>query len=297
MGTRKKKKGRMMMGVVVLTLIVVAGALFLLNGDSQAAATFTQEVAVSGSITSYYSFTGHVKVENNQNITATAPVTVRDVYVREGDFVAKNDRLLRTSDGTVIKAGVGGEVDKLHVAKDDDVQIGEQLIDIVDYEHMVIEIRVDEFDVPAVTVGTSAQVTVNALAQTFDSVVTRLERQATREGDISYYTAELALDKMEGVLPGMQVDVKICYAYAENAITISMDALQFDSANQPYVTTMQSNGGTREVPVRIGVNDGIRVEIVDGVRSGETVLLPAKVESIGMPFRNAARESMGGIGQ
>jgi len=123
MGTTKKKKGRKMMGVAVLALVIVAGALFLLNGDSQATETFAQEVAVSGSITSYYSFTGYVKVKSSQNITATAPATVREVYVIEGEHVGKNDRLLRTSDGITIKAGVSGEVDKLHVAKDDDIQI------------------------------------------------------------------------------------------------------------------------------------------------------------------------------
>jgi len=294
----KKKKRKKAMGLTVLVPAVIAGMLLLFNGDSKPTATLSQEVAVTGFITSYYSFTGHVKVEKSQSIIATAPVTVRDVYVREGDHVIKNDRLLRTSDGTVIKAGVCGEVDRLHVDRDDDVRTGESLIDIVDYAHMVIEIRVDEFDVPAVTVGKNALVTVNALGQSFESAVIRLDRLAAQEGDISYYTAELALDQIEGVLPGMQVDVKIRNAYAENATIISLDALRFDAANQPYVITMQSNGGTREIPVRVGVNDGVRVEIVEGVRSGETLLLPVKAESAGMmSLRNTALENLGGIGQ
>jgi len=300
MATMKKKKGKRTIGLVALALIAVIAVPLVSSGNRQAATAYAQEVATTGSITSYYSFTGHVRVENSQRIAAATPATVRDVYVREGEHVEKNDRLLRTSDGTIFKAGVSGEVDKLFVARDDDVQAGDALIDIVDYEHMVIEIRVDEFDVPAVAVGKSALVTVNALGQTFESTVLRLERQATREGDISFYTAEVALKKIEGVLPGMQVDVKIRNAYAENVTTLSMDALQFDKANQPYVVTPQDNGASQEVPVRVGVNDGVRVEIVEGIRSGDAVLVPTKTMAANASFRGAtldARDGMGGVGQ
>ena len=278
---KKRTKKWVWIGVLVVAVIVVA--LVLQNGNPQSSRTLEQEVATTGSITSYYSFTGNVKVKKSQNITATASATVREVYVIEGAHVKKGDRLLRTSDGETIKAGVRGEVDNLHVEKDDDVKVGDALIDIVDFDSMIIEIKVDEFDVPAVEVGKSAQVTVNALGETFETTVTRLDKQATQEGNVSYYTATLALGDLQGILPGMQVDAKLLNAHTENATLLSMSALQFTDTNQPYVM-MQGSNEVLNIPVTIGVNDGIRVEIISGVRSGETVLVPAKEVTNGMMF-------------
>jgi len=269
---KKGKKKWIILGVVTVIAVAVA---VVSPGNPQAMAAYTQEIVTTGSITSYYSFTGNVKVENSQSITAAASMTVREVYVQEGDHVYKGDRLLRTSDGEVHKATVSGEVDRLHVMKDDEVKAGDALIDIVDYDHMVIEIRVDEFDVPAVEAGKAALVTVNALGATFDTTVIRLDRQATQSGDISYYLATLGLGDVPGVLPGMQVDVRITNAHAENVTTLSMDALQFTATNQPFVQVKGENG-TQIVPVRVGVNDGVRVEILDGLRSGDAVQVPPK---------------------
>jgi HlyD family secretion protein len=295
MTAMKKKKGKRWMVIAALALVIVF-AVLLFNRNNQATAAFTQEIAATGSITSYYSFSGHIKVENSQSITATAPVTIREIYVREGNYVNKTDRVLRTSDGVTIKAGVSGEVERLHVAKDDEVQPGDPLIDIVDFDHMAIEIRVDEFDVTAVNVGESALVTVNALGETFETTVTRLDRRAMREGDISYYKAELALGEIAGLLPGMQVDVKICNAHAENVTFISMNALQFFQDNTPFVTMMRGNSHV-EIPVRVGVNDGVNIEIAEGVRSGETVMVPAHNADTGSLRRaelNSVREDMAG---
>jgi len=278
-----KKKRKKWIWLVLLIVVAAVAVPMLQIGNPQSPRALEQEVATTGSITSNYSFTGNVKVKNSQSITATATATVREVYVREGDHVVKGDRLMRTSDGETIKAGVSGEVTTLHMEKDDDVKAGDALIDIVDFDSLIIEIKVDEFDVPAVVVGKTAHVTVNALNETFETTVTRLDRQATQEGNVSYYTATLALGDLQGVLPGMQVDVKLLNAHAENVTTLSMNALQFTDTNQPYVMIQGSNG-VQNVPVTVGVNDGIRVEILSGVRSGDTVLIPAKAAPNGMMF-------------
>lgn len=296
------KKSKKWVGWLVAVVLVIAVGAVVLNGGTQAATALSQEIATTGSITSYYSFTGNVKVENSQYLTAMTAATIREVYVEEGDQVAKGDRLMRTSDGETLKASVSGEVDRLYVEKDDEVSAGASLADIVDFGNLSIEIKVDEFDVPAVVIGKTAHVTVNALDVTFDTTVTRVEKQATQEGDISYYMATLALPTMEGVLPGMQVDVKIVNAQVEDVTVLSMEALQFTPSNEPYVM-VQGSDGAQQTLVTLGVNDGVRVEIQSGVRSGETIILPAKAAGGGMAMFGGMgsqgeqmREGLGGGG-
>ncbi len=288
----KKKRGTVLL--IALVAVVAIGGTVLFQGG-KADSEYIEEAARTGSISTYYSFSGAVEVKHSQDIQAPAPATVRELYVKKGDRVAKEDRLLRLSTGETVKAGIAGEVANLPVEKDDDVQAGTPLISIVDFDDMEIRVKVDEFDVSAVTVGKAVLVTVNALDRTFETVVTDLDKQATRSGDVSYYMATLALEEeIEGLLPGMQVDTRVLNAQVENVTTLSMKALQFDGYNQPYVL-MRDGRATKNVAVTVGVNDGVNVEIVSGLRSGDVALVSAKAGEQG--FMRGIGAMGGGNGQ
>lgn len=236
---------------------------------------YEHETVALKTISSYYSFSGRVKVQKSQAITANVDVTIRELFVKEGQRVEQDDRVVRTSDRTM-RSGINGTIDRIYVDEDDQVKMGAPLVDIVDYENMVIEIKVDEFDVSAVSVGKTVEANINALGLSYETEITRLEKQAVQEGNVSYYKAELGLGGNEGILAGMQVDVKVLNAYAENVPTLSMDAIRFNSSNEPYVLIQTETGETKEVPVKVGVNDGLSIEIVEGLKIGDTVLLDRK---------------------
>lgn len=282
----KKRKWLTLTISLVLVAGIAIGAFMLLGGDTGSA--YAQASAKTGSITSYYSFSGNVGVKDSQSISADANATVREVYVSEKDVVKKGDRLIRLSSGDTIKAGVGGEVTSLPFEKDDDVKAGDVLAEIVNFDNLEIRVKVDEYDVKAVSIGKTALVTLNALGTSFETTVVDFNRQATQSGDISYYMATLEVPDAQDVLPGMQVDVKIMNEHVENTTVISMNALQFDEYNQPFVMAVDASGNTNNVPVSVGTNDGVNVEIVSGVRSGETILVP--------PQAAASSMTMGGVG-
>ena len=184
------------------------------------------------------------------------------------------DRILKLKGGEVIKADIGGEVTSLGVARDDAVTAGQTLCQIIDMDRLEIRLNVDEYDVGAVTPGAQAEITVLATETSYTGTVTALDKNGTASGDLSYYTATVALDDTQGVYPGMQVSAKMLRGKAEHAVLVKMDALCFDDYNQPYVLVRAANGKDAvQRSVRVGVSDGIYAEITEGLTAGETVLM------------------------
>ena len=93
---------------------------------------------------------------------------------------------------------------------------------------------------------------------------------------MSYYTAKVDLEAVEGVYPGMQTSAKVLRSHAENAVLLRMDAIQFDDYNQPYVYMRGQSGSEPErVAVTVGASDGVTCVIESGLNAGDTVLVPS----------------------
>ena len=78
------------------------------------------------------------------------------------------------------------------------------------------------------------------------------------------------------LLPGMKVSAKVLTESVENVVVVSMDALQFDAYNLPYVLKLSGREYV-QVPVTVGINDGTSVQILSGVSAGETVYIRRSV--------------------
>ena len=267
------KKGRAKWIVILaLVIIVVVAGTFLLGGRKQA--TLAQETAQVGTITTYYNFSGTMEV--NQSATVVSPVadTVSEVYVKANTHVAKNARLIRLSDGTVLKADIAGEVTAMNVTAGSVVRSGDTLAEVMDLSSMKATFKVDEYDVSAIELGKVAQITLDGSGNTFEGAVTSLNKRATQSGDLSYYLATVDLAGVTlppDALPGMQITAKVLNRHAENVVTLSMDAVSFTSQNQPYVL-MQDGQQVKKIDITLGINDGAYVEITSGLTKGDTVL-------------------------
>ncbi|MDR2712414.1 MAG: hypothetical protein LBB91_04795, partial [Clostridiales bacterium] len=94
-------------------------------------------------------------------------------------------------------------------------------------------------------------------------------------GDLSYFTAEVLLEKSADLRLGLSAEVKVPNISQLGVVTISVNALQFDVENKPFVFTGAANNPDRQ-KVEIGKNDGKIVEIIGGLAAGEVVLIPVQ---------------------
>lgn len=271
-----KKKKKWLKWVIILAIAAVFAAWLMMFSKGTQSAVYTDVQAVTGDLETYYNFDGLVKAKRTQTITSAQAGTVRTVYVRQNEQVKKGAKLYRLDDGETVQADMAGEVTGLYIEEGSVVSAGETTAQIIDMSSLEVELKVDEYDVAAVTPGVPVQISVLATGGQFTGSVTALDKNGTASGDLSYYTAAVALESGEGVYPGMQISAKILREKAENAVLLRQDAIQFDEYNKPYVYMRGADGKeVVQVGVSVGASDGIYCEITDGLKTGDTVLKPS----------------------
>ena len=271
----KKKRKWIKWVILAVIVLLVAMWLILVNRTSESIA-YSQMTAQQGDLTTYFNFDGTVRAKRSQTITAQAADTVKTVYVAQNAQVKKDDRLYKTESGLTVRAGIDGEVTGLYVHEGDVIAAGEKTAEIMDLDDLEVRLSVDEYDVAAMIPGTPIDVTVLALDRSFSGTVTSLDKNGTASGDLSYYTAYADLEDTEGVYPGMQVSAKVLRSQALGATILKTDAIQFDDYNRPYVLMYSADGkDTVRVSVSVGVSDGVYCEITEGLKPGDTVLVPS----------------------
>ena len=271
-----KKKKKWLKWVIILVIAAVFAAWLMMFSKGTQSAVYTDVQAVTGDLETYYNFDGLVKAKRTQTITSAQAGTVRTVYVRQNEQVKKGAKLYRLDDGETVQADMAGEVTGLYIEEGSVVSAGETTAQIIDMSSLEAELKVDEYDVAAVTPGMPVQISVLATGGQFTGSVTALDKNGTASGDLSYYTAAVALESGEGVYPGMQISAKILREKAENAVLLRQDAIQFDEYNKPYVYMRGADGKeVVQVGVSVGASDGIYCEITDGLKAGDTVLKPS----------------------
>ena len=285
----KKKQGKKWKRVVkriITTLIILAvlavGVLIGLDAlRKEYQVTYDSYTASIGSITNSLSFSGSLSVVDSESYTASSAAKVKEVYVAPGDTVKKDQKLMRLSNGEVIKAGLDGRVNTVNVAVNDDVAAGTTLIQVADFEHLRISFRVDEYDIASVKVGDEVTVTTTATEKTYKSTIRSINYISAATGNVAYYTTtvDVQINADDGVYPGMQATVTIPQESAENVVVLKADAISFDRNNSAFVYTQAEDGSMTETPIEVGVSNGNYVEIKSGISGGDTVYVEAETET------------------
>ena len=277
---RKRRILRKALITLVLLLAIAAAGYYAYSSLKQEyTVSYTGYTASIGSISNALSFSGSLNLIDSQTFTADSAATVRAVYVSAGDSVQEGDRLMRLSNGDTITAEFDGRVNTISVEAGDEVSAGSSLIQVADFTHMKVNIRVDEYDISSVSVGQNCTVTATATEQEFASSIAAIDYISASAGNVAYYTATAYVDVGEGIYPGMQVTITIPQEEAENVVVLKMDALSFDESNSAYVYMYNAEGALEEVPVEVGVSNGNYVEIKSGLNDGDEVYVETKVET------------------
>lgn len=283
MQTHKKRKRKIIWIALflVLALIVVYG-IFLRPRKPQ----YDTETAKTQDIVTYFSFSGNVEPGDEKVVTSTSPVRVKSLPIEEGTLVKEDDDIIIPKSGSRVEAGMDGVLAEIYVDVDDTVPSGRDLFRIADYDHPVVAFRVDEYDVGALSLNMEVSVYVNALDKTLTGTITEIGREANVSGNIAYYDAKVSVPQDGTLRMGMSAEVTALKDKAELATTISLKAVQFDEGSEPYVYCYSRGEEIVRQPVLLGINNGSIVQVLDGVKPGETVLLPKDETMAVMPFRN-----------
>lgn len=174
-----------------------------------------------------------------------------------------------------------------------------QILTLYPQKQMSVTISVDETDILSLKEGQEAEIEVSSVSEdTFTGTVTEISKVADTSTGVTQYSAEVTLDREEGMLSGMTANINVRIEGTENALIIPVDALHQNSASY-YVYTAYNNEAHRyegRVEVTIGMQNDDFVEITSGLQEGDTVYYTESQSLTIMDMFTMAQGMGGGMG-
>ena len=259
---------------VIIVVVILTLAVFIAVARPKRS-SYTEVTSTTGDITTYFSFPGTIAANNSQIVYADSALQVMEVHVEEGQLVTKDEVLMTMVGGAEITAPMDGTAAQLFAVRDEQKMPGAQLIRIVDYTRLVLDVKVDEYDLPAMAVGKEALITVHALSREVTGTVVEIAREGVHLNGVTSFKTTLTLQNDSELRVGMTAEAKVLNQGVRGVALLPMSAVQFRTDNSSYVYIGDGKRLPVEKEVELGVHDGTQVEIKSGLASGETVLVPS----------------------
>lgn len=174
-----------------------------------------------------------------------------------------------------------------------------QILTLYPQKQMSVTISVDETDILSLKEGQEAEIEVSSVSEdTFTGTVTEISKVADTSTGVTQYSAEVTLDREEGMLSGMTANINVRIEGTENALIIPVDALHQNSASYYVYTAYDSEAHryTGRVEVTIGMQNDDYVEITSGLKEGDTVYYTESQSLTIMDMFTMAQGMGGGMG-
>ncbi|NPV80619.1 MAG: efflux RND transporter periplasmic adaptor subunit [Firmicutes bacterium] len=187
----------------------------------------------------------------------------------------------------IVKSGIDGVVANMLVKEGQQAQEGMLLMNILDLSRLLVEARVDEVDIPKVRPGQWAVITVDAVPGTeFRGKIVKISPTAVMDGSVPKFKVDIELEGGAAILkPGMGADAEITVYQRKDAILVPSQAIVEREVDRPEahfggassrlrkVVFKIEGDRVREVPVKVGMETALDVEILDGVSAGDKIVI------------------------
>jgi RND family efflux transporter MFP subunit len=170
-----------------------------------------------------------------------------------------------------ITAPFSGVVNRILVEKGQYIAVGDPLLQLLQIERLKVQVGIPESDVDAVRGIATFKLTIGALGeQSFEARKYFLSKTADPMARL--YNLELELDNAHGeILPDMFVRVEIVKHEVPKGLSVPLYAvINRDAEHIVYVV---ENNQARARPVKLGMLEGWRVQITEGLHSQEQVIV------------------------
>jgi len=202
--------------------------------------------------------------------SARRRLTLWDIPSDQIDSLETRGSVTRT---VLLRAPRSGEVTEKMVIEGQAVRAGDNLFKIADARVLWVDLAIFEQDAPAVRVGTSATITVDALpGRTFRGSVTFIYPQLDQK--TRTLTARVTVENSDRAMrPGMYATAALATA-GRRRVSVPLEAV-LPTGTKDLVFVNRGDGRFVPREVRVGLRGDSLVEIVEGLKPGEEVVASA----------------------
>ncbi|MEO1815655.1 MAG: HlyD family efflux transporter periplasmic adaptor subunit [Acetobacterium sp.] len=271
---KKGKTKKIIIGCVVGMLVIVGGLWGYQVFAKSAKDQFTETPATMGNIVNDNRFSGVIESQSREDVMAASALEISELYVSEGELIAEETDLYEPVSGDIVTSTVAGEVAEIYYDEDETVAAGGKIMEIVDFTNLQVSIKVDEYQLSTLAVGSPVTINIDSIGRSVQGSVSEISREAKNENGVAYFTAIVDFQGDAQIRIGMNAEVVIVKEQVENAVTVPVDAIQFGADNESYVLIKGESENPEQRLVITGITDGINIQITEGLTENEVVLIP-----------------------
>jgi HlyD family secretion protein len=148
-----------------------------------------------------------------------------------------------------------------------------------DIDQVFVRGKVDEADIGHVRLGQPARIRVETFKdKTFNGKVTQISPMGVEKDNVTNFEVRVSIDNPGKELKAnMTANAEIVLEEHAGTLIVPESAITYDAQKNAFVDVLTPGAktGRRKVPVKIGVSNGTRIQILDGLNQSDKVILPS----------------------
>jgi HlyD family secretion protein len=148
---------------------------------------------------------------------------------------------------------------------------------IGDTQQVYVQGKVDEADIAHVYLGQPARIKVESFRdKVFNGKVTKIAPLGVEKDNVTTFEVRVSIDNPGGELKAlMTANAEILIEEHKNVLTVPENAVLYDNQKKASVEIPDPKGkeGKKKIPIKVGISNGSRTEVLEGLKDGDTVVL------------------------
>lgn len=287
--------------VLVVVIALLGGVWFIFSSQTKREIVYQEVKVTKGNIKNTILSTGVVQPENRLEVKAAISGRMEKILVEEGQQVKKGQILAWMSSteraalldtakskgkqelaywedaykATPLIAPIAGQIILKDVEPGQTITVQDALLVMSD--RLCVKAQVDETDISQVKLQQKVEVTLDAYSDhPMEGNVVHIAYESKTVNNVTTYLVDIIPNAIpEFMKSGMTANVVFTTSEKEETLLLPASAVQKE--NGKYKVLIASNDKKSDptiLPIEVGVNDGKKIEILSGLKEGDTVLMP-----------------------
>jgi HlyD family secretion protein len=225
----------------------------------------------------------------NKQLSAQRNVAVsRSDIARAKAQVAQNQAALDSAEEDLRNSTIVSPMEGLVLARD--VEVGDAVSSILilgsqatnvmtlgDVSEVYVKGKVDEADISKVYLGQRARIVVESLKdKKFEGKVTKISPLGVEKDNVTTFEVRVSIQNPTGELKAnMSANAEIILEERHNILQIPESAVVYDKDRHTFIEVPDagSKTGRQKLAVKLGISNGIKTELLEGLKEGQQVIL------------------------
>jgi HlyD family secretion protein len=187
----------------------------------------------------------------------------------------RNATIVSPMDGVVLSRDVevGDAVSSILVLGSDATRVAT----LGDMSEVYVRGKVDEADIGKVVEGQRARITVESFpGRSFEGKVEKLSPMGVDRDNVTTFEVRVSIEDPAGVLrANMSSNAEIIMEERKGVLLVPEAAVVYDKDRNAslQIADASQKSGMRKVPVKLGISNGVKTELLEGAAEGDQLVL------------------------